>query len=222
MTIAGKDLSKAGRSGIILALDVTDRAKAIEVVKKTVDYIDAVKVGYPLILSVGLDIVSELKELGKPIIADFKVADVPHVSQEICRIATEAGADYVIAQGFLGEDVLRACSEVADIFVVCDMSHPGALDFLSAHGEDIARRVKDYAAGIVAPATRPQTIKALRKIVGSKTIISPGVKAQGAEVGSAIKAGADFEIIGRAIYNNADPGLEAREIYNQLKRRRAR
>lgn len=198
------------------------RARAVEIVEETADYIDAVKVGYPLILTAGLDIIPELKESGKPIIADFKVADVPHVSSEICRIATEAGADYVIVQGFLGRDVVEACSKAAEIFVVCDMSHPGAQDYISPHNREITRLAKEYAAGIVAPATRPQTIKMVREIVGDLIIISPGVKAQGAEVGSATAAGADFEIVGRAIYNSADPRLEARRIYAQLKDRRKR
>ncbi|MFQ5801045.1 MAG: orotidine-5'-phosphate decarboxylase [Candidatus Hydrothermarchaeales archaeon] len=208
---------KVRRSGIILALDVLERARAIKIVEEVADYIDAVKVGYPLILSVGLDIISELKGFEKPIIADFKIADVPHVSSEICRIATGAGADYAIVQGFLGRDVVEACSKAAEIFVVCDMSHPGALDFISPQSEEVARLAKEYAVGIVAPATRPQTIKKLREIVGNLIIIAPGVKAQGAEVGSAINAGADFEIVGRAIYNSPNPRSEAEGLYNQLK-----
>jgi orotidine-5'-phosphate decarboxylase len=188
------------------------------VVKKTSEYLGAIKVGYPLILSTGIDIIASLKEYEKPIIADFKVADVPHVSAEICKTAVEAGADYVIVQGFVGEDVVKACSRVADLIIVCDMSHPGSMEFISQHNREIAELANRYASGIVAPATRPQTIKKLREIVGKLTIISPGVKAQGAEVGSAIAAGADFEIIGRAIYNSQDPHREAMQIYNQLKR----
>jgi orotidine-5'-phosphate decarboxylase len=204
------------RSGIILALDVKDGKKAEEIVQETADYIDAVKVGYPLVLSAGIEVISRLRRFRKPIIADLKVADVPHVSMEICQLAADAGADYVIVQGFVGKEVIKSCSQVADIFVVSDMSHPGALDFITLHGEDIASISKKYAKGIVAPATRPQIIKTLRRIVGNLIIISPGVKAQGAKVGTAIAAGADFEIIGRAIYNSEKPGLEAKKIYNQL------
>jgi orotidine-5'-phosphate decarboxylase len=204
------------RSGIILALDVKDGKKAEEIVQETADYIDAVKVGYPLVLSAGIEVISRLRRFRKPIIADLKVADVPHVSMEICQLAADAGADYVIVQGFVGKEVIKSCSQVADIFVVSDMSHPGALDFITLHGADIASISKKYAKGIVAPATRPQIIKTLRRIVGNLIIISPGVKAQGAKVGTAIAAGADFEIIGRAIYNSDKPGLEAKKIYNQL------
>ncbi len=150
-------------------------------------------------------------------IADLKVADVPHISTEICRIATQAGADYVIVQGFLGEDVIESCSRAADIFVVCDMSHPGALDFITPNIEKIAEKAKKYASGIVGPATRPESIKTLKRITGELPLISPGVKAQGAEVGDAIRAGADFEIVGRAIYMSRDPADEAERIYKKLK-----
>jgi len=40
-------------------------------------------------------------------------------------------------------------------------------------------------------------------------IISPGVGAQGAPFGSAIRAGADYEIVGRAIYASQDPAAAA-------------
>ncbi|RMF91159.1 MAG: orotidine-5'-phosphate decarboxylase [Methanobacteriota archaeon] len=211
------DLLDVRRSGVILALDVTDRERGLEIAEAASPHIDAVKTGYPLILSAGLDVLSELKRLGKPVIADLKVADVPHVSAGICRLAVEAGADYVIVQGFLGRDVVEACSEVARVFVVADMSHPGAEDYLSGHSREIAEHARGFAAGIVAPATRPQTIKTLRPIVGDLPIISPGVKAQGAAVGSALSAGADFEIVGRAIYNAPEPDKAAEEIAARIK-----
>ena len=202
---------------MILALDVNGTERALEVVGQTAGHIDAIKVGYPLVLSTGLGIIAELKRFGLPIIADFKVADVPHVSAEICRLATEAGADFVIVQGVMGREVVEACSKEANLFVVSDMSHPGALDYISGHNREIAGHAAKFAEGIVAPATRPQTIKTLRSIIGDLIVISPGVKAQGAAVGSAISAGADFEIIGRAIYQSPNPGAAAEQIKNEIK-----
>ena len=42
------------------------------------------------------------------------------------------------------------------------------------------------------------------------------LKAQGAEVGDAIKTGADYEIIGRAIYGASDPKKAAEELYKEI------
>ncbi len=203
------------KSGIILALDVDSKKEALRIAGEVSDLVDAIKVGYPLILPTGIRFLRELKKFGNPIIADFKVADIPIISQKICQLAQNNGADYVIVHGFVGEDVIKACSEVAEIFVVAEMSHPGSKDFLTTGAERIAEIARRYAYGIVAPATRPERIKILRKTVGDLIIISPGIKAQGAKVGDAIRSGADFEIIGRGIYQASDP-REATEEFSKI------
>lgn len=195
---------------IILALDVESKHKALEICKKVAEYVDAIKIGNPLILNTGLGFIKELKF--KPLIADLKIADIPEISRRMCEQAVKSGADYVIVHGFVGNDVVKACSEVAKIFVVAEMTHKGSEEFIARSSESIARIAKKHAYGIVAPATKPDRIKKLRKIVGDMTIISPGVKAQGAKVGDAIKAGADFEIIGRGIYQAKDPRKAAKEF----------
>ncbi|NOZ76995.1 MAG: orotidine-5'-phosphate decarboxylase, partial [Euryarchaeota archaeon] len=205
------------KNGVILALDVEDRVRALEVAEAAAAHIDAVKVGYPLVLNTGLGIIEELKAHGMPVIADFKVADIPPVSSAICRTAVRRGADYVIVQGFLGEDVVEACAREARIFVVTEMSHPGATRFMAPAAEEVAAMAKRHAFGIVAPATRPERITALRRIVGEElTIISPGVAVQGGVPGDAIAAGADFEIVGRGIYAAEDPGKAARDMADRV------
>lgn len=203
-------------TGVILALDVDTREKAISVCEATRDYVDAIKVGYPLVLKTGLDIIKDL-DFGKPIIADFKVADIPIVSRTICDAARAKGAQYVIIHGFVGEDVLQECSQGGPVFVVTEMSHPGATSFMAPAAEDIASMAAKHAFGIVAPATRPERIKKLRVIVGpDMVVISPGVATQGGEPGGAIGAGADFEIIGRGIYNAPEPGEAAKEYAEMI------
>lgn len=204
---------------IILALDVKREKDALRICDATKDYVDAFKVGYPLVLNVGIEIMGGLKEFGKPIIADFKIADIPSVSETICTTAVDNGADFVIVQGFVGEEVIKSCSKCAKIFVVCEMSHEGAKDFMEDQASDIAEMAKEYAYGIVAPATRPERITWLRDIVGGEmVIISPGITAQGASIGDAIRAGADYEIIGRGIYQAKDPGRAAKAYREILKR----
>ena len=207
------------KSRIIFALDLRDKEKAIEACGEVRDYIDAVKVGYPFVLKNSVDAIYEVKEkANKPVIADFKVADIPEISKRICEEATNSGADYIIVHGFVGESVVKACSEVANIFVVCDMSHADSEQFITKHALEIAEIAKKHAFGIVAPATKEKIIKNLRAIIGDKPVISPGIKAQGAKPGAAIKAGADFEIVGRAIYNAEDKVKAVREIINEMRK----
>ncbi len=206
---------------LIAALDVTDKSQALSISKEIEFYVDAIKVGYPLVLESGLGIIGMIAEFA-PVIADFKVADIPNTDRLICEEAFEAGASGVIVHGFTGRDSLMECVRTGeehhgDIYVVTEMSHPGALDFLQPAAYELARlAVECGATGVVAPATRPERLKEIRSIVGNMTIISPGVGAQGGSAAEAIRAGADYVIVGRSIYNSKAPGIEAEKIAREI------
>ncbi|MDO9098482.1 MAG: orotidine-5'-phosphate decarboxylase [Candidatus Methanoperedens sp.] len=208
---------------LILALDVIDKNKAVAISKETAEYVDAIKIGYPLVLGAGLDIINTICEFA-PVIADFKVADIPNTNKLICSQAFEAGASAVIVHGFTGSDSLLECVKTAQeykggIFVVTEMSHPGAVEFMAPKALELASlAVECKAHGVVAPATRPERVKQIRQIVGKLTIISPGAGAQGGSAADAIRAGADYVIAGRTIYNSKTPGKEAEKIAKELEK----
>ena len=210
------------KTRLILALDVTNREDALRIAEDVWESVDAIKVGYPLVLATGLGIIREIAEFA-PVIADFKVADIPHTNRLICDQVFEAGAEAVIVQGFTGKDSLEACIEVAseykkDVFVVSEMSHPGGTQFLQAAAEPIAKMALEARAfGLVAPATRPERVREIRKVIGYKlTIISPGVGAQGGKASDVIAAGADWVIVGRSIYKAENPGEAAKQIAAEI------
>ena len=207
---------------LILALDVTDREEALIIAEDVLEFVDAIKVGYPLILAAGLEIIGELARF-TPAIADLKVADIPNTNRLICEQVFKVGADSVIVQGFIGRDSLDACLEVAseyrkDVFVVSEMSHPGGAEFLQPVAEAIAKMAAEAGAfGLVAPATRPERVKKIREIIGDElAIISTGVGAQGGKASDVIAAGADWVIVGRSIYNAESPKKVAREIAEEI------
>jgi len=207
------------RRRLILALDVTSRAEAKRVVEASRDYLDAIKINWPLILAAGPEIITELSKV-KEVICDLKIADIPNTNRLICEQAVGRGASAVICQGFVGEDSVRACVEAArgQVFVVTEMSHPGGRQFTAPVADKLAALAKAAGArGIVAPATRPERIADLRKIIGSMEIISPGVGAQGGKASEAIRAGADYIIVGRAIYESSDPGGAARGLAEEIR-----
>jgi orotidine-5'-phosphate decarboxylase len=177
---------------MILALDVTDREDALKIAEDVREFVDAIKVGYPLIFATGLDIIRELAEF-TPVIADFKVADIPNTNHLICEQVFSAGADSVIV-------------------------HPGGADFMQPVAEAIAKMALEAGAfGLVAPATRPERVKRMREIIGDElAIISPGVGAQGGKASDVIAAGADWVIVGRSIYNAESPKEAAREIAEEI------
>ena len=194
---------------IVLALDDLTGDGALDVARRLAHGLDAVKVGYPLVLSDGLGVVRRLSEVA-PVICDFKVADIPAVAAMIVERAVAAGAVGVICHGFVGHDSVIAAVEAAgdrDVFVVTEMSHPGALDYIQPVADDIAAMARDAGAtGIIAPATRPGRVRDLREVVGGDMLIlSPGVGTQGGSAGETVRAGADAVIVGRSLYRSTDP-----------------
>jgi len=208
---------------LIVALDVTNKEQALSISSEIEFFVDAIKVGYPLVLEAGLGIIGMIKDHA-PVIADFKVADIPNTDRLICVSAFEAGASAVIVHGFTGRDSLEECVKTAkeyrgEIYVVTEMSHPGALDFMQPAAEAMARiAARSGAHGVVAPATRPERVNRIRSIVGNITIISPGVGAQGGSAADAIKAGADHVIVGRSIYESKTPGVVAEGIVKEIEK----
>jgi len=207
-------------TGLVLALDETDGDRALWVADQVRDLVDAIKVNWPLVLSTSPNIIGELARRAE-VICDFKVADIPSTTRLIVEGALERGASAVIVHGFPGTDSLRAAVEAAgmmEIYVVVEMSHPGGEEFTHPVADRMARMaVREGAAGVIAPATRPLRIAEIRRIVGSLRILSPGVGAQGGRAREAIRMGADYVIVGRSIYGAEDPRGAARAICDEIK-----
>jgi orotidine-5'-phosphate decarboxylase len=206
-------------SRVILALDVTSRADAMRVVEAVADHVDAIKINWPLILAAGPDIIRDMSKV-KAVICDMKIADIPNTNRLIVEQAMGRGASAVIAHGFTGDDSVKACVDAAkgQVYVVTEMSHPGGKQFTAPVADRLAALARSAGArGIVAPATRPERIAALRGIIGGLEIISPGVGAQGGKASDALRAGADYIIVGRAIYEAADPKAAAMAIAEEAR-----
>ena len=209
------------RTGVVLALDETDPEKAMKIVSDISEYIDAVKINWPLVLSAGPDMINRLSEV-TDVICDFKVADIPNTVRLIVENCVSRGAAAIICHSFTGDDSMQAAVEAAagkaDIIAVTEMSHPGGKMFTAPVAEELAKNgVANGAVGFIAPATRPDRIRLIRSIVGDKLILTPGVGAQGGSASAAIEAGADYVIVGRAIYDAEDPVSVARSIAESIR-----
>lgn len=212
------------KNKIILALDVPSISEAMELMDKISDYLDTVKIGYPLVLSEGLESVREIKEeYGSRVICDFKVADIPATNHKIADVTFQAGADALIVHGFVGWDSVKSCLESAEkmgkeIFLLTEMSHPGATNFLQPVSMNIASMgvemgIKNY----VGPSTRLERLKMIRDIVGEESfIISPGVGVQGGNPRETLQF-ANAIIVGRSIYLSDDPVNAMESIIDSIK-----
>ena len=212
------------KNNLILALDVMSETEAIEICDSIKDYIDTIKIGYPLALAEGLEIISKLKDkFGFKVICDFKVADIDATNSKICDETFKAGVDAIICHGFVGSDSVQACLDMAnnhgkEIFLLTEMSHPGAKMFLQKDAEKIAEMGVDMGiTNYVAPATRLDRLSIIRDIVGDNAfIISPGVGKQGGD-GKKTLEYSNAIIVGRSIYEADNPKIACENLIQSLK-----
>ena len=212
------------KNSLILALDVMSESEAVEICDSIKDYIDTIKIGYPLALAEGLEIISKLKDkFGFKVICDFKVADIDATNSKICDETFKAGADAIICHGFVGSDSVQACIDMAnnhgkEVFLLTEMSHPGAKMFLQKDAEKIAEMGVDMGiTNYVAPATRLDRLSIIRDIVGDNAfIISPGVGKQGGD-GKKTLEYSNAIIVGRSIYEADNPKIACENLIQSLK-----
>lgn len=210
------------KTGIIVAFDMENVSIALELAEELnrAKGNFAIKIGRPLEMQIGKQVIKKIKEVSDlPLIYDGKIADIPFISKKIAEIAYKAGSDAVIIHSVMGSDVVKSVLELGmgDVIAVIEMTHAGATEYIQPVAENMAKVVSNLGVdGVVLPATRPDRIKKLSKLLEEMYIISPGIKAQGAEPGDAIVNGADYEVVGRAIYMAEDPKKAAENLYSQI------
>ncbi len=206
-------------SRIIVALDrfnsIDDMLKLVDTIN---EHVAGYKIGLPFILRQGVAATKKLVERAgdKILVVDMKLADIGYIMIENTKPLLETGYKYFIAHGFIGyQGALEELSlflreNDAKLIVVAAMSHPGSKEIMDKHMYDILNvGMEADTWGYVLPATRPELVKKARTYLDEKgydaKILSPGIGAQGAEPATALRNGADYEIIGRMITASPNP-----------------
>jgi orotidine-5'-phosphate decarboxylase len=226
LKFAEKARRAAKTSPIVVAFDPTKKMRleeAAELLLPLRGVVSGIKIGIPALLHLGLRVLELPKLLeGFFFIFDPKLADVGHVDRLVAEKIFGAGFDALIVQPFVGfggglEEVIRVKGE-RGVLAVCSMSHPGSEEFLNRHTEELMAR--SWSAGVdgfILPAQKPDLISRARASYPEALIFCPGVGFQGAFPGSAISAGADFEIVGRTILSSENPRKEAEGILEDIR-----
>ncbi len=196
-------------SRLILALDF-HKVEPGEILSELEGLAVGVKVGFPLALEVGW---GGLRSLVREFpdyywIADFKLADIPDVTSHVLSKFADWGFDAAIIHLFTG----HRRYEGIDVIGVAGMSHPESHIVRGNFTKLLDQAYLLKVMGIVVGATRQEMIREARKRLPEALIFSPGVGFQGAKPGEALKAGADFEIVGRSITLSEDPRGAAEQV----------
>ncbi|QGA54634.1 orotidine 5'-phosphate decarboxylase [Sulfolobus sp. E5-1-F] len=194
------------KSKIILAMD---KPLSYQTLKEMENEIYGIKVGLPLVLDLGVHKTRELlNDLNvEEIIVDFKLADIGYIMKSIVEKLSFANSfiahSFVGVKGALDELKKYLDTNSKNLYLVAVMSHEGWSTLFTDYIKNVIREISPK--GIVVGGTKLDSITQYRKEFTKITIISPGMGSQGGIYGDAICAGADYEIIGRSIYNADDP-----------------
>ncbi|NJL38264.1 MAG: orotidine-5'-phosphate decarboxylase [Leptolyngbyaceae cyanobacterium SM1_4_3] len=218
---------------IIVPLDVSSEREAIALVDR-LPQVNFWKVGLELFVSSGSGILTVLKERQKQIFLDLKFHDIPNTVAGACRAAARYGVDLVTIHAAAGSEALQAAQVAAEEGAIATQNPPPKLIAITvltslnlrslAFELKIPLELTDYAlqmallaqeSGLAGAVCSPQEVEQLRHTCGNHfLLVCPGVRPTWAEAGdqrrsltpaAALKAGADYLVIGRPITAAADP-----------------
>ncbi|MCC5970984.1 MAG: orotidine-5'-phosphate decarboxylase [Pararhodobacter sp.] len=223
---------------LIVALDVPDVLAGLELAKTLGDTVGFYKIGLGMLTGGGLVLANELKsEHGKRIFLDLKLFDIGATIEAAVRGIARFDLDFLTVHG--DPHVVRAAREgaagselkILAVTILTSLDRqdlddaliiPGALGDLVAHRA--ARAFEAGADGVIASPQEAALIRALPEAAG-KLIVTPGVRPAGAAKGDqkriatpadAIRAGADHLVVGRPVWNAADPKAAALAILTDI------
>lgn len=224
----------AARDRLIFALDVPDRAQAVQWMERLGDAVSFYKIGLEM-LSGGdyFDVLRELANRGKKIFVDLKLHDVP---------ATVAGAVRGLARWPVtfctvhcdSRAMLAAASEAkggmrllaVTVLTSNDETDLAALGVRGSVGDTVISRAKlAREAGIDGVVCSGADLPNLRATAPDLLTVCPGIRPSGpanddqkrvVDVPTAFAQGADYIVVGRPIRQASDPRAMAQQIVTQI------
>lgn len=223
---------------LIVAMDVPNALAGLELARKLGPEVGFYKIGLGMLTGGGLALANELKsEQGKRIFLDMKLFDIGATIEAAVRGLAQYDLDFLTVHG--DPHVVRAAKEgaagkglkILAVTVLTSLDRgdldaalirPGAIPDLVA--ERAARAFEAGADGVISSPQEAARIRALPEAAG-KLIVTPGVRPAGGDPGdqkrietpaSAITNGADHIVVGRPIWQAADPRAAAQAILAEL------
>jgi orotidine-5'-phosphate decarboxylase len=228
---------EAARKKLIVALDFSTLDEAMMMVDTLGDEVVFYKIGLGLQLAGGDQFARKLKSMNKKVFLDYKYYDIEETVRNAVARATEIGVDFLTVHGVSG--ILKGAVEgrgKSSMKILCvtvltsmdaeDIQEMGFPPSMTVEELVIHRAQKAMTLGVdgvIASALEAHRIKEVTR--GRIMIVTPGIRPEGtshddqkrtATPYAALKAGADYLVIGRPITGNANPREAAREIIGQM------
>jgi len=221
---------------VIVALDFSDRAQAIEFSRKVTPGQCRLKVGKELFTSTGPALVEELVGNGYDIFLDLKFHDIPNTVRQACSAAAKLGVWMLNVHALGGAAMMQAAREGIEIvaqrpFLIAvtvltsmstsDLQDLGITTPLPQLVDQLARNA--ISSGLDGVVCSAQEASALRTSIGdSALLVTPGIRPEWASTDDqqrivtpqqALADGASYLVIGRPITQHKDPA-QALEMIN--------
>ena len=223
------------RDRLIVALDVPSVEEARALIEKLGDSVGVYKIGLELLFSGGFALAQELARQGRAVFVDAKLLDIETTVERATAVIAASGAQFLTVHAMDRKTIAAAARgrgnaklKLLGVTVLTNLSRAD----LAEHGIDEAPRavVQRRAMmaqdggfdGIVASGKEAQ---ALRERLRQFLIVTPGIRPEGADAqdqtrsvtpGAAIKAGADYLVVGRPITRASDPRAAADAIVAEI------
>ncbi len=225
----------APKDRLIVSLDLPGLEPAEAMIERLSDSVTFYKIGYQLVYAGGLPLARKLRDAGKKVFIDVKLHDIGNTVKSGVESLSALGATFVTVHAY--PQTMQAAVEgrgnsPLQILAVTVLTSYNEADMEAAgyrHGiaDLVAIRARQAKAiGVEGLVCSPEEVAAVRAIVGDQmSLVTPGIRPAGSAVGDqkrimtpsrAIKAGADYLVVGRPIMDAADPKAAADAIQAEI------
>jgi orotidine-5'-phosphate decarboxylase len=233
------------RERLVVALDVETAAQALTLVEQLRGLAGIFKIGKQLFTAAGPDIVRRITGLGEQVFLDLKFHDIPNTVAKAGIEAARLGVRIFNLHALGGSAMMRATVEAVNeaagregfqpplilgVTILTSQNQASLAEIGINHTveEQVVRLARlCEASGISGVVASPHEIAPIRSVMSRRdfVILVPGVRPQGAArhdqsrvmtPGEAVRAGADYLVIGRPITEAADVARAAQKIIEEI------
>jgi orotidine-5'-phosphate decarboxylase len=218
-----------GADALAIALDADDLVGALRTARDLAPWFGTAKVGLELYSAAGPDAVGALAALGYRVFVDLKMFDIPTTVYRAARVVGALGVSELTVHAAGGTAMLAAAAEgLAEGAARAGAGTPIvlAVTVLTSEGEAPTELVTErtahaVAAGCGGVVCATSDLAVVRGVGPDLRTVVPGIRPGGTSLddqrrvatpASAIAAGADLLVIGRAVTAADDPQASAAAI----------